>query len=118
MARTYEHLNVWKDSMDLIEDVYRITSSFPKQELFGIVSQVRRSAVSITSNIAEGSGRSSKKDYCRFIDMAVGSLNETENILRISLRLSYITEKEFSTLNDKILKIGNSLGAFRRYLKR
>ncbi len=102
--------------MDLIQEIYTLTSRFPKQELFGIVSQIRRSVISISSNIAEGSSRPSRKDYCRFIDIAIGSLNETENLLQISARLNYISIPELNSLMDKIATIGSSLGAFRKYL--
>ena len=81
----------WQKSMDLVEEVYRVSAGFPADERFGLTAQVRRAAVSIPSNIAEGYGRSTKADYIRFIDIAKGSANEVETQLRIGHRLRFVT---------------------------
>jgi four helix bundle protein len=80
----------WQKSMDLVEEVYRVSASFPADERFGLTAQVRRAAVSIPSNVAEGYGRSTKADYIRFIDIAKGSANEVETQLRIAQRLRFV----------------------------
>jgi len=118
MAESYENLNVWKDGMDLVSDVYRLTRKFPRDELFGIISQIRRASVSVPSNIAEGSGRNSKKEFSRFLDISVGSLNEVNSLLEVSLRLDYVSRKECDTLIERIKKLGSSLGGLRKYLNK
>jgi four helix bundle protein len=80
----------WQKSMDLVEEVYRVSASFTADEQFGLTAQVRRAAVSIPSNVAEGYGRSTKADYIRFIDIAKGSANEVETQLRIAQRLRFV----------------------------
>jgi four helix bundle protein len=116
MANTFEHLDIWKQSIELASIIYREIKKIPKTETFGIISQLQRAVVSISSNIAEGSGRGSKKDFCRFIDIAIGSLNEVESLLFVSGRLNYLNEKELQELLIIIKKLGMSLGAFRKHL--
>ena len=81
MAKMYENLEAWKQATDLAIRIYEVTEAFPKEEIFGITSQLRRAAISISSNIAEGSGRKSKRDFKQFIHMASGSLNEVESFV-------------------------------------
>lgn len=116
MARTYEHLDIWKESMQLAELIYTVTRRFPRDELYGIISQMRRAAISISSNIAEGSGRSSKKDFAHFITIAIGSLNELESLIAISDRLKFIEGGEYAELKLKIEHTGKLLGGFKKYL--
>lgn len=116
MAQSYENLRIWQEATDLAGLIYKTTNKFPKNELFGIISQIRRAVVSISANIAEGSGRGSKKDFCRFVDIAIGSLNETESLLAVSLRLEYISKEDFENLTEKIKNLGNLLGGLRRHL--
>jgi len=118
MSKSYENLNIWKESLSLVTDIYRVSKSFPRDELFGMTSQLRRAAVSVSSNIAEGSGRGSKKDYSRFIDMSIGSLNETENLLHIAIELRYLSQKEFEELKNKVSTLGVRIGAFKKYLNK
>lgn len=75
---SHSDLRVWQESMNLVEDIYRLTLLFPKDELFGLTSQIRRSVVSIPSNIAEGAGRSGEKEWTRFLYIALGSLSELD----------------------------------------
>ena len=82
--KTHKELNVWKDSIDLVVDIYRITKLFPKEELYGIVSQIRRSAVSVPANISEGSARNYTKELIRFLRIAQASLSELETLIQIS----------------------------------
>ncbi|MGB7843805.1 MAG: four helix bundle protein [Salinimicrobium sp.] len=92
--KSHQDLTVYQKSMDLVEDIYRITKNFPSEEKFGITSQIRRSAFSIPSNIAEGAARHSKKDFTRFLYISLGSLAELETQLEISGRLEYMSETE------------------------
>src|SRR5690554_6899422 len=90
MYRKYQDLRVWNNAMQLVEYVYRLTSNYPDSEKYGLVSQMRRAAVSIPSNIAEGNGRGSDKDYGRFLTIARGSLMELETQIRLSARLGLV----------------------------
>ena len=94
--KSYRDLMVWQKSIRLVKDVYQITRSFPKEELFSIVSQMKKSAVSIPSNIAEGYGRNSRSDYIRFLKIAVGSLYELQTQMEISKELHFISEKDLA----------------------
>ena len=91
MGRSYKDLVAWQKSMDLVTNVYRVTGSFPKEQLFGLTSQLRRAAVSIPSNIAEGQGRLSEKEFRYFLGQARGSLMEVETQLQIAINLGYLT---------------------------
>ncbi|MBX4211093.1 four helix bundle protein [Candidatus Parcubacteria bacterium] len=106
----YEDLDVWRKSMDLVELVYRITKTFPKEELYGLTSQMRRCAVSIPSNIAEGSRRSTDKDFSHFVSIAFGSGAELETQIKIARRLKYTTDDEsIANLLNDIMKMLNKL---------
>ncbi|EKF73814.1 hypothetical protein A11A3_11413 [Alcanivorax hongdengensis A-11-3] len=94
MSRKYQRLNVWQDAMELAEKVYLITRNFPDEERYGLSQQMRRASVSIASNIAEGSGRGTDKDFVRFLHMARGSLQELETQLFLSSRLAFHEELE------------------------
>ncbi len=118
MAESYENLKVWQDAINLAVDVYAVTNNFPKEELFGIISQLRRASVSVSSNIAEGAGRNSKGDYCRFIDIATGSLHEVESLLMVACRLNYFAEDQLKQLKEKTTAIGNMLGGLKKYLQK
>lgn len=91
---SHKDLKVWQESMDLVEKIYQLTNTFPRNEQFGLVSQMRRSAVSIPSNIAEGAGRKGSREFGRFLYIAMGSLSELETQFEISLRLQYVTNQE------------------------
>lgn len=103
----YKDLEVWKKSIELSIKIYKITENFPKNEMYGLTSQIRRCAVSIPSNIAEGCARYSDKDTLRFLEIAFGSLSEMDTQLIISDKLNYINydedlQKEVSQLNALI----------------
>lgn len=93
----YKDLTVWQKSMDLVVEVYRLTKNLPKEELYGLTNQLRRAAVSIPSNIAEGNGRASTGDYVRFLIIARGSIAEVETQLLICVRLNYFVEEDIKT---------------------
>ena len=106
----FKDLKVWQLSKNLVVDLYRVTSSFPKQEVFGITAQIRRSAVSIPSNIAEGFFRHGKKDYAHFISMALGSASELETQLIIAGELEFLENKDaFLQRIDEIQKMLHGL---------
>ena len=89
--RTYKDLDVWKNAMDLVKCIYDETKSFPKEEMFGLTNQIRRAAVSIPSNIAEGSGRAHNKEFINFLYIALGSLAELETQLMIANNLKMVS---------------------------
>ena len=92
--KTYRELEVWQRSMDLVEAVYRLTNEFPAEEKFGLTSQLRRAAVSIPANIAEGYGRVHRGDYLRHLSIAKGSLMEVETHLIIAVRLKFASREK------------------------
>lgn len=102
---SFENLIVWQKSIKLSVSIYKITKEYPKDELFGLVSQMRRSATSISSNIAEGSGRHSQKDKSRFTVIAFGSALELLNQLIISVQLEYISENQYQEIRKDIEEI-------------
>lgn len=109
---SYKDLTVWQKSYQLTLDIYSITKTFPKEELFGPVSQMRRSAVSLPSNVAEGNGRFGKKDHAHFIRIAYGSGAELETQLLLSKDLKYISEKDYariSALLTEVMRMLNKL---------
>ena len=116
MAKMFENLDAWKQATELVIRIYEITAAFPKEEIFGITAQLRRAAISIASNIAEGAGRKSKKDFRQFTHMASGSLNEVESLLYISLRLNLLTKEFYTELKEKVDKVGRLIGGLLRYL--
>ncbi len=98
--QSFKDLIVWQKSMLLAKKVYILTESYPKNEMYGIVSQMRRASVSIPSNVAEGYGRKSRKEYSQFYSIAYGSLLELETQLLLSFDLGFIKETEFKTINS------------------
>ena len=109
--KTYRDLIVWQKGVDLSVNIYDITKSFPKEEAYGITSQIRRSAISIPSNIAEGFGRSSQADFSRFLKIASGSLYELQTQLEISKRVKYISDEEFETFWNLSVEIEKMLSS-------
>ena len=103
--RTHKDLNVWKEAMRLAKEVYSLTTDFPREGFYGLVSQVRRSAVSIPSNIAEGAARGSHKDFIRFLYVALGSLAELETQLLLSEELGFMNNEEMSGRIEEIRKM-------------
>ena len=99
----YKEMEIWKEAVELVTDIYKITEEYPKNELFGIVSQIRRAAISIPSNIAEGSVKHSDKETLRFLDIALGSLAELDTQMLISQNLDLISNyKEFEQKISKV----------------
>jgi four helix bundle protein len=98
--KSYKDLFIWQKSMVLVTGIYTITKTFPASEIYGLTSQLRRSAVSIPSNIAEGYGRNSTNDYKRFLQMAVGSLYELQTQIEIAFNLKYLEEQKHIEIID------------------
>jgi len=96
--KTHKDLNVWIKAVELVTLIYKETNSFPSSEIYGLTSQIRRSAVSIPSNIAEGAGRNSKKEFSRFLSISIGSASELETQLIISRNLGFIEDLTFENI--------------------
>jgi four helix bundle protein len=99
--KDYRDLIVWQKAMDLVETIYRTTGAFPREEIYGLTSQMRRAAVSIPSNIAEGNGRNTTRDYVHFLGMAYGSVKEVETQILIAERLRYVN----SSRSDELVQL-------------
>lgn len=117
MKYSFEKLEVWNDSRELTKLIYKITRTFPDDEKFGITNQMRRSAISVSSNIVEGSYRTSGKDRSNFMTIAYSSLMELLNQTIVSLDLRYINEDQYNELRIQIEKISNKLSALTKYFK-
>lgn len=115
MEFNFEKLDVYKKSNDFVSEIYLLTRDYPKEEIFGLTSQLRRAAVSISLNIAEGSART-KKDFSRFVDMARGSILECVTILQISLKQNYINETKSNDFKNKLIEISKMLSGLKRSL--
>lgn len=113
-AKSYRELIVWQKAMDLVEAVYRISQQFPSDERFGLTSQIRRAAISIPSNIAEGQSRGTPKDFSRFLDIAHGSLAEIETQFLIAGRLRYLNNQELNQLEAVAAEVGKLLNGLQR----
>ena len=109
--RNFTDLHVWQKAHILVQQIYEITSSFPKEEVFGLTSQIRRASISVTSNIAEGFGRSTAKDKSHFYMMAQASLSEVQNQLLVAKDIHYIPEKSFNILYTDSIVVARMLNA-------
>ena len=118
MAKSFRELEVWKRSIDLTALIYEVTGEFPKYEIYGLTSQMRRAAVSIASNIAEGSARGTRRDFKQFVKQAEGSNCELQTQLRISRRLGFGHPAKLSTAESLSVEIGKMLGGLAAYLRR
>jgi four helix bundle protein len=109
MSTSFRDLRVWQQSIELAVCVYRGTEGFPRQEIYGLVQQMRRAAVSVPSNIAEGKGHSTDKDFRRFLFHARGSLMELETQIMLAGKLQYLSEEQASDLQNTATQVGRSL---------
>ena len=114
----YTDLEVWKESRKLVKEIYAITSNFSRDELYGLSNQIKRSAVSIPSNIAEGCGRRTSKDTIQFLYISRGSLYELETQIYLALDLKFLNQEEFDKLQNKILYCKKLLSGFINYYKK
>lgn len=117
IAKDYKELIVWQKSMDLVEEIYILLQTFPKEEMFALTNQMKRSAVSIPSNIAEGEQRNSDKDFVKFLFIARGSNAELQTQLYIALRLGYITNEQAEKAMDLCTEIAKMLNSLISKLK-
>jgi len=117
MKYAFENLEVWQKSRELTKRVYQLTKDFPTEEKYGLTSQLRRAAVSVSSNIAEGSTRWSKKDQARFYEIAFGSLIEILNQLILANDLEFLNEKDLENLRKEIVSTGRMLNALYKSAK-
>lgn len=116
MAKSFRDLQVWQRAIDLTELIYKLTSHFPKTETYGLMSQMRRAAVSIASNLAEGSARGTKRDFRQFVKLAQGSNCELQTQLIIANRLRFANEPEIANVEAAAHEVGRMLSGLASYL--
>lgn len=114
--KTYRELIAWQKDMDLTVRVYRATETFPRSEQYGLTNQIRRAAVAVSSNIAEGQGRGTTNDFRRFLSIAYGSLQEVETQIIIAQRLGYLTESAADEILDLCAETGRIINGLSRSL--
>ena len=115
--KTHKDLEVWQKSIALVTEVYSVSASFPKEEMYGLVGQVRRAAISVPSNIAEGAARQSNKEYIQFLHVALGSLMELDTQLVIANNLNFLSNQSLNNIQLKIEDIGKMLNGLIKYRK-
>jgi four helix bundle protein len=115
--KSYQELEVWRKSIDWVERIYRVSSEFPKEERYGLTSQVRRAAASVPANIAEGAARSGTGEFLQFLSVASGSLAEVETFLILAGRLNLIKPTELEPLQAQADEISRMLGGLKRALR-
>lgn len=113
MFYNFENLNVYKEALNLCIEIYKISNKFPKEELYGLTSQIKRAVVSISSNIAEGSSRNSLKEQMRFTEISYGSLMEVLSQISIAERLNYINKQQYDKIREKIETVSKLLSGLR-----
>jgi four helix bundle protein len=113
----FRNLQVWQKAMTLTTNIYFSTNNFPKEEIFGLTAQIRRSAISIPSNIAEGFGRESNKEYLRFLNVSIASLFELQTQLEIGKNIEYLTEPEFNKIYQDSRELERMLVSFINKIK-
>ena len=116
--RPHERLDVWKRAIEFVIALYRLTEHFPKDEKFGLTSQLRRAAVSVAANIAEGAARKSSKEFLQFLSNSQGSASEIDTELLIAWRLGYLPEKEYKDLYGNLDDIGRMITGLSHSLRR
>ncbi|MCO5234018.1 MAG: four helix bundle protein [Chitinophagales bacterium] len=115
-SKDFKDLIVWQKSMELVAEVYRLVKKLPKEELYALSDQIRRSAISIPSNIAEGQGRKSKKEFNQFLAISKGSKAELETQLLLCVKINYLSNTEIETSIDLIQEIGKMINALQKSL--
>jgi four helix bundle protein len=117
-VKNYQELIVWQKAMDLVEEVYIASKNFPREEVYGLTSQLRRAAVSIPSNIAEGQGRRTTPDFLRHLSIAYGSLREVETQILIAIRLRYLAARKCQDAMNIAAEVGRLLNGLMASLAR
>jgi four helix bundle protein len=115
--QNYKELEIWKNSIKFCPKIYKITENFPDSEKFGLISQLKRAVISIPSNIAEGSAKSSDKHFVIFLENSLGSCYEVETQLLVSFQLNYISEENYNELESEITSIIKMIIKFIKYLQ-
>ena len=115
--KDFRKQKVWQKAHDLALEVYRVTEAFPKTELFGLTSQIRRASVSIPANIAEGCGRDTDADFARFLQIAMGSASELEYHLLLAHDLGFVSDPDYERLNNQTTEVKQMLTSFIKKLK-
>ncbi len=115
MEKPHKKLDVWQMAMDLVIEIYRITESFPKEEKYGLSNQLRRAAVSVPSNIAEGAARNTKKEFVNYLHMAQGSLSELDTQLEVAKRLAFLDGKTWENLDRMVHRVDEMLTGLIRH---
>ena len=118
MRKPHKRLKAWQLGMDIAVDVYKLTEEFPSEERFGLVSQMRKSGVSIPSNVAEGAARKSKKEFVNFLYISSGSLAELDTQLELAKRLDFVTNETFKKLDEKLLEEDKVLSGLIKHQKK
>lgn len=117
MIKNFKKLEIWKRSCRLVKMTYNATKGFPSEERFGLTSQMRRAAVSAPSNIAEGCGRKSNADFCRFLDISLGSLCELETQFYLSCDLEFLTKQEMNALVSETEQVRKMIAAYQNKMR-
>jgi four helix bundle protein len=115
--KSYQDLEVWKKSIELAEQVYRISGKFPVEERFGLTSQVRRAVASVAANIAEGAEREGTREFLQFLGIASGSLAETETFLHLAARLGLMSQPDINPILEQAATVGRMLNGLKRSLR-
>lgn len=115
--KDFKQLKIWQKSHQLVIETYKVTAMFPKEEMYGLTSQMRRCSTSIPANIAEGCGRGSDADFARFLQMAMGSASELEYHLLLAHDLGFLENSLYEKLNDELVEIKRMLNSFIQKLK-
>ena len=113
----FRKLNVWEKAHELTLLIYKITKKFPKEEMFSLTSQIRRASSSIPTNIAEGCGRGTDKNFARFVQIAMGSASELEYLILLSFELKYLADENFKTINNEIINIKKMIASLLKTLR-
>ena len=114
----FRNLNVWKNAHTLVLGIYKATKPFPKQEMFGLTSQIQRAAVSIPANIAEGCGKATDADFARYVQIAMGSSSELEYLLLLAHDLNYLPDGDYSNMHSSLVQIRKMLNSLLQTLRR
>jgi four helix bundle protein len=117
-VKNYQELIAWQKAMDLVIEVYTISRAFPREEIYGLTSQLRRAAVSVPSNIAEGQGRRTTADFLRYLSISYGSLREVETQTIIATRLGYLTDRRSQVVLNLAAQVGRLLNGLMASLER
>ena len=112
----FRELLIWKKSRTLVKEIYLLSDQFPENERFGMISQIKRAAISISANISEGAGRGTDKDFSRFLDMSEGSANEVLNLLFLAYDLNFIKEEDLNLKVENLEEIIKMINGFRNKL--